>query len=1034
MSKQELIDKINQDITSNGLRQITGAKLNDILNDVVDEMALDGGIIEEGNTNAVSGGKVYESIQKAGSKETITNLPIPNQLAGYYNTNASHAFMASNDFNTVLYTVDEGQFFLCSFHLGGVSMAGITFFNNDTFVGQMYIGNNNNIVTDAEVTIPSGVNKMYYCTRVGYADKKVQLIEFESLDDRLTYLENASNDITEIENEISLINQDIESLNNINSEAFITESINKYNQDYTAGIIGTNGNISTATANSYVSVLVPVKPNFYYYISNRLTTSPGIRCMDDLGNKSKVLSALTNAEYINYYMPNVDNTGLAVNGQFKTSPTAKFVQFNLLFNQAGVSDFEKVMLEEVGDVYDPNFIPSSYQPYDDSLRLNSNLLPKTQDAVKELSLKNTPTFLIVGASHGEGYGSVRDKSFASYLSNFLKWNVENFSQTGSDHIEHFNAIMNDIKYGGVKPSELNGGVALIILGGNETAYYTNGVDGKYFKDNIIRLCTALESYGFKPILGSYYGDITSPFDMVLNDVAQEYKYEYININGYASRFYRNRYNPWWYNAHYASRTNVTQWHNYLKMLSDLDSPSSAVKIYRNRNTESDKNNLLFDNDFEKMKLWRELSIGHAPLKTQYNNYVDRLDLAFTNIGSSVNEKILSEYNTLRLGGNLTFNKYGLIEFTFPTIANNLTDVLIKIPTEDSVNIYIRRYSNSNLAINLSGSSAMFLIDTVSPDIQVGAVYTDSNPNNAGVNFTVTSFANGYLIATPSESYEALGLFSGTLTKTSGSGSSTLVYSKVNSSPNANYFTKALKPKGEWIALPYNSNKQGYVLDNVNSFMSYDKLEVLIESNSITFNISSPTVEYKSQGDKLIKNYTKPKLLGYAEKESTQILTYTTFENALTEWNLSNPSAVIWNGVTALGTHITNYFSSRGINNILRLNAGDFVYQDLNNLGSLYEVKKYKLKIVGRFYPEEQTDTNNLTGNQITPSTFDFAKIEVRFKITDTDGYFSKIVYLPANFVEEEIEMVFGGNEVSNQIRITAVDNRVELLECNLYEL
>lgn len=61
MSKETLKNKIDSDINTNGLQQITGEKLNDILNDVVDEMALGGGVIEEGNVNAVSGGEVYDA-------------------------------------------------------------------------------------------------------------------------------------------------------------------------------------------------------------------------------------------------------------------------------------------------------------------------------------------------------------------------------------------------------------------------------------------------------------------------------------------------------------------------------------------------------------------------------------------------------------------------------------------------------------------------------------------------------------------------------------------------------------------------------------------------------------------------------------------------------------------------------------------------------------------------------------------------------------------------------------------------------------
>lgn len=62
MSKETLKEQIDADITTNGLQQITGAKLNNVLNDIVDEMAIGGGVIEEGNTQAVSGGEVFNSI------------------------------------------------------------------------------------------------------------------------------------------------------------------------------------------------------------------------------------------------------------------------------------------------------------------------------------------------------------------------------------------------------------------------------------------------------------------------------------------------------------------------------------------------------------------------------------------------------------------------------------------------------------------------------------------------------------------------------------------------------------------------------------------------------------------------------------------------------------------------------------------------------------------------------------------------------------------------------------------------------------
>ena len=160
--------------------------------------------------------------------------------------------------------------------------------------------------------------------------------------------------------------------NNFKSE-FLSEvkhSVNIYdyaNVGVVEGIINTLGNLLTTYENSFATGLIPVKPNHFYYLSNRYSkASRSIRCLASDGEtKMKVLAPANEIEYSTYYLPNDDATKDVPNGQFKTPANAAYVQMSLTRTNGETppSDFYKIMLEDVGDTYNPNFQPSEYEPY-----------------------------------------------------------------------------------------------------------------------------------------------------------------------------------------------------------------------------------------------------------------------------------------------------------------------------------------------------------------------------------------------------------------------------------------------------------------------------------------------------------------------------------------------------------------------------------------------------------------------------------------------------------------------------------------------
>lgn len=185
----------------------------------------------------------------------------------------------------------------------------------------------------------------------------------------------------------------VKKLEEINEEILEFTSKNKFTDEIIEGYyINTNG-LVLPFENSSISELIPIKPNTYYYIQRNPAGTKALVCYDSDKTTKRKVKAINGDEYTSYGLPNLTATGTEDSGPFKTSDTAAFLQIALRFNNTTVSNYDEVMLEEIGEVYDPDFTPSPYQPYNPKHVIKETALPnfeyKVEKQIKILVVGNS---------------------------------------------------------------------------------------------------------------------------------------------------------------------------------------------------------------------------------------------------------------------------------------------------------------------------------------------------------------------------------------------------------------------------------------------------------------------------------------------------------------------------------------------------------------------------------------------------------------------------------------------------------------------
>ena len=270
-------------------------------------------------------------------------------------------------------------------------MAQIVFFDSsDNYVS--YIQRGDSAAHTTEFIIPSGVARMAICTTSSTTSSWYlhifQYFNIEQIQDSATHAQEIVNFLTKLKHP------------------------QLWNGETVDGVVSTEGKMTGSAPLAVSTGLIPIKPSTFYYVSGRFFAS--IRCLKADGNSIlKVLVASTGeipSDSIHYYLPTEDGSDSSLNGQFKTPADAAYVQISLRYNSS-TADYSHVILEEVGDVYNPDFVPSTDTYYDSSKEqvvkrksIDLSVINELESDTNRISAlednQNAPKVLLIGSSHG----------------------------------------------------------------------------------------------------------------------------------------------------------------------------------------------------------------------------------------------------------------------------------------------------------------------------------------------------------------------------------------------------------------------------------------------------------------------------------------------------------------------------------------------------------------------------------------------------------------------------------------------------------
>ncbi len=653
--------------------------------------------------------------------------------------------------------------------------------------------------------------------------------------------------------------------------------------------------------------------------------------------------------------------------------------------------------------------------------LSEKINNSNNSIIRTLTIKNCDKLLLNGASFAAGGArDFKDKGWVCMVSQLSDWNCEGYGKSGDGYIDVYNAINSNTKrfHSEIGILDYNKTYFLISIAENDSPYW--GLSpSKYWRDSVLRTVKAVKATGALPILHTNFGNQSNNMVYsILRDVAEKEGCFFWDISSVGYLFNQNRYLPFWNNGHPGVRTNTLLWYPTLNFVNKLPQPKNGIKIFRNRSdfNYSTSDDLLFSSTQERMRKWREISIGHNFSTDATMKYYDELDS-----GNIVTQNGTSEYLKLINNENVNFQDKALLQITLPSTCSQ-TSFFKLILNNKNLDGYIRKYVDPSEVIDNSDSNAGFRLSIEGVgSAEIGAVYTSDDPDYNGINFTVVESTDYAITCSPSSTITTEGLESGTLTKISGTGDTSINYEAVFLTLSTDFLSTAFTSIGHWESLSKNEDDD-FELSDLKSYMDYDKIYILLD-NSSDFNINDIEVKYINTGEKNDRPIT---LQG---DQSLELLNENNFDDSgILSWN--NPDTktpfIPADTNTPVGTPTK----------IIELSTGESLDQNFTvNVGE-GEGKTLKITIYARRFPSifDSNGTfslNDNTGdNEIYEDSYDFS--EVNFKISRSLGAidflheFKELVPLHWSKIEREVFINAPKDDIEYNFSIECSDKSIQL--------
>jgi len=622
----------------------------------------------------------------------------------------------------------------------------------------------------------------------------------------------------------------------------------------------------------------------------------------------------------------------------------------------------------------------------------------SQGAKKErINIENSDRILLIGGSFTSGGArDFRDKGFVSTVSQLVDWTVDGYGKSGDCYFDGSMAVLKNLKryHEKIGPQDFNITKAISVYAENDGIYY-NLMPAKYWRDNIVRYVKIMKSLGIQPVLGTQFGNCSRTLIYsILRDVAKTEKCDFLDIASKGTLFTGKRYLPFWNNGHPGMRTNSLLWYEVVKYINSLERPRQGIKIFRNRRSFkiNNINDFLFDTIPERMKKWREISIGHRRSSDSTIRYYDALDKRKIRSFAEV-----SEYLKLMNKEKVPFEKYCLLQITFPATSSHIDTASIKIKSKDKLSAYVRKYIDDSLII-ADKRNVGFRLKNPDATVKAGAVYSSDQANHKGVTFTAVKVSNGTLICVPSGKWGSKGLQSGILTNLSGGGPKKINFFGIFKAPGKQYLKNAFKPKGVLKRVAMNDNVLNLDKAFLKKHMDYDKLYVVLYNDGRSFNLEDIQIEWNGVRTKERNNF-----LSTADN-GKNILKVTKFDDSsISKWKLpENVKAQV----------PVDGCMPKGITKIVELQPGQTMSQKIRiktDKPVLGKIRCWARYLPPVFNPNAkfQLRANDPPGdNVINEDSYDFSS--VTFMITRPLGAYNRVyefdALVPLHWVEIEQEV------------------------------
>ncbi|WP_241606943.1 SGNH/GDSL hydrolase family protein [Rosenbergiella epipactidis] len=327
----------------------------------------------------------------------------------------------------------------------------------------------------------------------------------------------------------------------------------------------------------------------------------------------------------------------------------------------------------------------------------ADLDPSVSSALTEhsVTLATADTIMHVGDSLTESIWVVKDKAWMSVLSAFSPYRHVNYGVAGNTVLQMQTRVLNGTLVYGSNLQQIKPRFGFLSSFGND--YFMMDTDMKYYQESVQRAVDVMKPYCEQVVLVTEFC-ATQNIRTVYEEVARQNNLPYIHTDTLAYQLGKIPLGDQslFHQGHIGTRNQGIWWYQILDWIKQQPI-RKGIKIYRARTTPSAISDLVFKNDYERHKKFKELTVGH----TYLTGAKDYDEIGDSTVSASMPQaKATDEYLTLQNGGALA-NTYSLVEIYLDQHPKDIQSLIINVASSAAA---VYALSSTDSSVNVSASS------------------------------------------------------------------------------------------------------------------------------------------------------------------------------------------------------------------------------------------------------------------------------------------------------------------------------------------